>query len=61
MKKAFDIHTDFILGPLFNIYNHPKERSERARILHEYATEKLTWNAVTKKILDIIRHDITLQ
>ena len=40
------------------IYNNPKERSERAKILQDYAAEKLTWNAVTKKILDIIRHDI---
>jgi hypothetical protein len=45
---------------ILHIYNNPKEKSERAKILHDYATEKLTWNAVTKEILGIIRHDIIL-
>jgi glycosyltransferase involved in cell wall biosynthesis len=45
---------------IIQLYNNPKERNERAKILHDYATEKLTWNAVTEKILNIMRHDITL-
>jgi glycosyltransferase involved in cell wall biosynthesis len=45
---------------ILRIYNNPKERSERARILYDYATEKLTWNAVAKEILSIIRYDINL-
>ncbi|TET69060.1 MAG: glycosyltransferase, partial [Candidatus Aminicenantes bacterium] len=39
------------------LYNHPKERKERANILHDFVVKKLTWNAVTKEILDIIKHD----
>jgi glycosyltransferase involved in cell wall biosynthesis len=38
----------------FYIYNNPKERGERAKIIHNYVTEKLTWNAVTKQILGIL-------
>jgi glycosyltransferase involved in cell wall biosynthesis len=44
-----------------HIYNSPKERNERAKILHDYAAEKLTWNAVTERILNIMRHDMTLK
>jgi len=39
------------------LYNHPKERKEKANILHDFVIKKLTWNAVTKKILDVIKHD----
>jgi len=39
------------------LYNHPEERKERANILHDFVQKKLTWNAVTKEILDVIKHD----
>lgn len=39
------------------LYHHPKERKEKARILHEFARNKLTWNYGTKEILDIIKND----
>jgi hypothetical protein len=43
------------------LYNHPEEREQRANILHDFVIKKLTWNAVTKEILDIINHDKKLQ
>ena len=43
------------------LYNHPEEREQRANILHGFVIKKLTWNAVTKEILDIINHDKKLQ
>ena len=39
------------------LYNHPEEREQRANILHDFVIKKLTWNAVTKEILDIVKHD----
>lgn len=39
------------------LYHHPEEREEKAMILHDYAVKKLTWDATTKNILDIINHD----
>ena len=39
------------------LYNHPEEREQKANILHEFVIKKLTWNAVTKEILEIINHD----
>ena len=39
------------------LYNHPEERVERAKILYDFVIKRLTWNAVTKEILDIINHD----
>jgi len=46
---------------IFHIYNNPKERSEKAKILYDYSTKKLTWNSVTKEILEIIRYDTKLE
>jgi hypothetical protein len=39
------------------LYNHPEQREQRANILHDFVIKKLTWNAVTKEILDIVKHD----
>jgi glycosyltransferase involved in cell wall biosynthesis len=39
------------------LYNHPQERKEKANILHDFVIKKLTWNAVTKEILNIIHRD----
>jgi len=39
------------------LYNHPEERKERANILHDFVIKKLTWNTVTKEIVDVIKHD----
>ena len=43
------------------LYNHPKEREEKANILHDFVIKKLTWNAVTKEILEIIKHNKKLK
>jgi len=43
------------------LYNHPKERKEKANILHDFVKKKLTWDAVTKEILEIIKHDKKLK
>jgi hypothetical protein len=43
------------------LYNHPAERKIKAKILHDFVMKKLTWNAVTKEILDIINHDKKLK
>ena len=39
------------------LFNHPEERKEKGDILHDFVIKKLTWNAVTKEILDVIKHD----
>ncbi|NIO49819.1 MAG: glycosyltransferase [Candidatus Aminicenantes bacterium] len=39
------------------LYNHPEERKERANYLHDFVIKKLTWNAITKEILEIINKD----
>jgi glycosyltransferase involved in cell wall biosynthesis len=46
---------------ILRLYNHPKERKEKANIIHDFVVKKLTWNAVTKEILDIINHDKKLK
>lgn len=43
------------------LYHHPEERKEKAKILHDFAIKKLTWEAATKDILDIINHDKELK
>lgn len=43
------------------LYNHPKERKEKANILHDFVIKKLTWNTVTQEILEIINHDRKLR
>jgi len=39
------------------LYTHPRERKEKADILHDFVIRKLTWNAVTEDILEIINRD----
>lgn len=39
---------------ILRLYNHPEERKEKAKILHGYVINNLTWNAVVKEILDIV-------
>ena len=39
---------------IINIYRSPKDRYERAKNLQNYAARKLTWNAVTTDILEVI-------
>lgn len=43
---------------IFAIYNNTSDRKKKAKILYNFAVEKLTWSKVTKKILDVIRYDI---
>ncbi len=52
---------DALADMILWLYNHPEERKEKAGILHNFVIKKLTWNAVTKEILDIIKHDKKLQ
>jgi glycosyltransferase involved in cell wall biosynthesis len=49
-----------IADQILHIHKNPKESSKKAKILHDYAIRKLTWNAVTRKIIDIMQHDITV-
>lgn len=46
---------------IYELYNNPKDRKEKAKILYKYVSEKLTWNAVTEDILEIINQDINVQ
>jgi glycosyltransferase involved in cell wall biosynthesis len=39
------------------LYNRPEERKNHARILYDFVTKNLTWNLVSKDIMDIINHD----
>jgi len=39
------------------IYNHPEERKKRGNILHGFVIKNLTWDAVTKEILEIVNRD----
>ena len=39
------------------LYNHPKERKNNGRILFDFVTKNLTWDVVSKEILNIIDHD----
>jgi len=39
------------------LYNHPEERKEKAKMLHDFVIKNLTWDTVTKEILDVIKHD----
>lgn len=39
------------------LYKHPKEREEKAKILHDFVVKKLTWNSVAGEILKIIKRD----
>jgi len=43
------------------LYNHPQERKEKADILHDFVIKKLTWDSVTKEIVEIIKHDKKLK
>lgn len=43
------------------LYHHPEERKGKVKILHDFVIKKLTWEAVTKEILDIIKHDNKLK
>jgi glycosyltransferase involved in cell wall biosynthesis len=40
------------------LYKHPEEREKKAKILHDFISKKLTWNAITGEILNIIKRDI---
>jgi colanic acid biosynthesis glycosyl transferase WcaI len=46
-----------IAEKIIHIYNNPNERGEKAKILNDYAIEKLTWNAASAEILKIIEND----
>jgi len=39
------------------LYNHPEERNRSAKVLHDFVIQNLTWDSVTKKILNIIKRD----
>jgi glycosyltransferase involved in cell wall biosynthesis len=46
---------------ILHIYNNPKESSEKAKILNNYALNNLSWNAVTIEIIEIMKNNIKLQ
>jgi len=39
------------------LYNHPNERKQKAKILHDFVIKNLTWETVTKEIMDVVSHD----
>lgn len=39
------------------LYRHPEEREEKAKIIHDFVAEKLTWDSVVGEILEIIKRD----
>jgi glycosyltransferase involved in cell wall biosynthesis len=39
------------------LYNHTEERQHGAKILHDFVINNLTWESVTREILDIVRKD----
>jgi glycosyltransferase involved in cell wall biosynthesis len=43
------------------LFNHPEERKYKANILHNFVTKNLTWESVTREILDIIKKDSLLR
>jgi glycosyltransferase involved in cell wall biosynthesis len=45
---------------IFQLYKNPKDRKEKARILYKFVSEKMTWDAVSKNILKIIKNNIKL-
>jgi glycosyltransferase involved in cell wall biosynthesis len=46
---------------IIQLYKHPKERIQKANILHNFAKEKLTWDAVAEETLCLIRNNAKLQ
>jgi len=42
---------------IMRLYNHPDERKEKAKILYEFVQKYLTWNVVSRNILDIMMND----
>jgi glycosyltransferase involved in cell wall biosynthesis len=42
------------------LFDHPEERKYKAKLLHDFVIKNLTWESVTKEILDIIRADTNL-
>ncbi|MBI4621320.1 MAG: glycosyltransferase [Desulfobacterales bacterium] len=39
------------------LYRHPEERYRNAKVLHEFVMHKLTWDAVVRNILEIMKTD----
>jgi len=39
------------------LYNHPDEKKEKVKILHDFVIKKLTWDSVAKKIIDIMKQN----
>ena len=46
---------------IIHIYKNPKERREKASIIKNFAFKKLTWDATSKDILEIIRNQIRIR
>lgn len=46
---------------IFWLYNHPEERNRSAKVLHDFVIQNLTWESVTREILDIIKKDNLLR
>jgi len=46
-----------LANKIIQLYNNSKDRKQKAEKLQKYVSENMTWNAITKKILEIITHD----
>jgi glycosyltransferase involved in cell wall biosynthesis len=42
---------------IYWLYNHPEERNNYTQALHDYVIKSLSWESVTKQILEIIFHN----
>lgn len=51
----------FLADMILWLFNHPEERKYKAKILHDFVIKNLTWEAVTREILDIIKIDKKLK
>ena len=40
---------------ILSLYDNPQERQKRASILHDFVVKNLTWEAVTKQIIDLMK------
>ena len=50
-----------LASEIIHLYNNPEERNQKADILRDFVVQKLTWNSVTKEILDIMNYDNKLK
>jgi glycosyltransferase involved in cell wall biosynthesis len=48
---------DSLADTIFWLYSHLEERNHSAKVLHDFVIQNLTWDSVTREILNIITRD----